>query len=81
MPGREESCLVPGVEASWGHLGRRPKRGPEGTEKRTYFWVGFGGWGGLIGVGGGVLVWDGSGEGLGWGLGGWLGVWGRDLGV
>ena len=36
---------------------------------------------GWMGVGGGVLVWDGSGEGLGWGLGGWLGVWGRDLGV
>ena len=35
---------------------------------------------GWMGVGGGVLVWDGSGEGLGWGLGGWLGVWGRDLG-
>ena len=36
---------------------------------------------GWMGVGGGVWVWDGSGEGLGWGLGGWLGVWGRDLGV
>ena len=35
----------------------------------------------MDGVGGGVWVWDGSGEGLGWGLGGWLGVWGRDLGV
>ena len=38
VPEREESHLVPGWEASWGHLGR----GPRGTKKRTHFGVGLG---------------------------------------
>ena len=42
VPGREESCLVPGFVASWGHLGFGPKGGPEGTKKGSHFGVGFG---------------------------------------
>ena len=42
MPEREESHLVPGNVASWGHLGRGPKGGPEGTKKGFHFRVGFG---------------------------------------
>ena len=39
VPEREESHLVPGFEASWGHLGR----GPRGDQKKDPFWGWF--WG------------------------------------
>ena len=42
VPGREESCLVPGCGPPWGYLGRGPKGVPEGTKKRSHFGVGFG---------------------------------------